>query len=121
MPFQPLLLIFSLRDDAHQFELKLKKFAALLEHGIEVTMWQMNRNSEFGAKTQDDFALKETQVQLKLNKRGEFLVQSALTFSMKGGYLSKALNRRKGTLFLHSFTFFFNLNCPHSRQSTVNS
>ena len=59
-------------------------------------MWQMNRNVEFGSDSQDDFALKGTQVQLKLHKRGEFLVQAALTFTMKGGYLSKALNRRKG-------------------------
>lgn len=89
----------SLRDDAHQFELKLKKFTHLLEQGIEVTMWQMNSNVEFGTASKDDFTLKSTQIQLKLQKRGDFLVQSALTFSMKGGYLSKALNRRRGKFY----------------------
>jgi hypothetical protein len=69
-------------------------------------MWQMNRNVEFGAESQDDFALKGTQVQLKLHKRGEFLVQAALTFTMKGGYLSKALNRRKGMSFFVCFYLF---------------
>lgn len=76
--------------------MKLKKFATILDQGIEVTMWQMNRNVEFGADSQEDFTLKGTSVQLKLQRRGEFLVQAALTFSMKGGYLQKALNRRKG-------------------------
>jgi hypothetical protein len=58
-------------------------------------MWQMNRNSEFGVDSPDDFPLKGTPVQLKLLRRGEFLVQAALTFSMKGGYLSKAISRRR--------------------------
>ena len=94
-----LTMLITERDDAYQFELKLKKFANLLEQGIEVTMWQMNRNAEFGVDAKDDFALKGTQVQLKLQKRGEFLVQAALTFSMKGGYLSKAISRRRGKPF----------------------
>ena len=76
--------------------MKLKKFANVLEQGIEVTMWQMNRNVEFGSDPKDDFTLKGSQVHLKLDRRGEFLVQAALTFSMKGGYLQKALNRRRG-------------------------
>jgi hypothetical protein len=86
------------RDDAHQFELRIKQFANMLEQGIEVTMWQMNRNVDFGTEAQDEFSVKGSQVQLKLHRRGEFLVQAALTFSMKGGYLSKALNRRKGKI-----------------------
>jgi len=85
----------TLRDEAHQFEVKLRKFATTLEHGIEVTMWQLNRNSEFVNESKDDFTLKSTQIQLKLQRRGEFLVQGALAFNMKGGYLSKAINRRK--------------------------
>jgi len=93
-----IFMLATVRDDAHQFELKLKKFATLLEQGIEVTMWQMNRNSEFGVDSPDDFPLKGTPVQLKLLRRGEFLVQAALTFSMKGGYLSKAISRRRGKL-----------------------
>lgn len=84
------------REEAHQFELKLKKFANVLEQGIELTMWQMNRNVDFGSNPKDEFTLKGSQVQLKLERRGEFLVQAALTFSMKGGYLQKALNRRRG-------------------------
>ncbi len=86
------------RDNAHQFELKLKKFQSMLEHGIEVTMWQLNRNSDFGSSSSDEFPLKGTQVHIKLQRRGDLLVQAALTFSMKGGYLSKAINRRKGKL-----------------------
>mmetsp|Transcript_4017 Transcript_4017/g.4625 ORF Transcript_4017/g.4625 Transcript_4017/m.4625 type:complete len:315 (-) Transcript_4017:51-995(-) len=67
----------------------------MLEHGIEVTMWQLNRNSDFGSSSSDEFPLKGTQVHIKLQRRGDLLVQAALTFSMKGGYLSKAINRRK--------------------------
>ncbi len=84
-------------DEAHQFEVKLKKFTNALEQGIEVTMWQLNRNSDFAAETKDDFTLKGSQIQMKLQRRGEFLVQGALSFNVKGGYLSKALmSRRRG-------------------------
>ena len=88
-------LFFS--DEAHQFEVKLKKFTNALEQGIEVTMWQLNRNSDFATETKDDFTLKGSQIQMKLQRRGEFLVQGALSFNVKGGYLSKALmSRRRG-------------------------
>lgn len=86
----------ALRDEAHQFEVKLRKFTSSLEQGIEVTMWQLNRNSDFTAQIKDDFTLKGTQIQLKLQRRGEYLVQGALSFNTKGGYLSKAINRRRG-------------------------
>lgn len=86
----------ALRDEAHQFEVKLRKFTSALEQGIEVTMWQLNRNSEFAAETKDDFTLKGAQVQVKLLRRGEYLVQGALAFNMKGGYLNRALSRRRG-------------------------
>lgn len=84
-------------DEAHQFEVKLKKFTVALEHGIEVTMWQLNRNSDLGLK--DDFTQKGSQIQVKLVRRGEYLVQGALVFNEKGGYLSKALNRRRGGMY----------------------
>jgi uncharacterized membrane-anchored protein len=83
-------------DEAHQFEVKLKKFTTALEQGIEVTMWQLNRNTDFAADSKDDFTLKGSQIQVKLQRRGEYLVQAALSFNMKGGYLSKALSRRRG-------------------------
>lgn len=76
--------------------MKLRKFAVSLEQGIEVTMWQLNRNSEFGAQTKDDFTQMGTQIQVKFQRGGEFLVQGALIFNEKGGYLSKALSRRRG-------------------------
>jgi len=71
-----------------------------LEHGIEVTMWQLNRNNDFGAQVKDDFTQKGSQIQVKLQRRGEYLVQGSLTFTLKGGYLSKALTRRKGGKYL---------------------
>jgi hypothetical protein len=92
--FQLCCCVYINSDEAHQFEVKLKKFTAALEHGIEVTMWQLNRNSDMGLK--DDFTQKGSQIQVKLVRRGEYLVQGALVFNEKGGYLSKALNRRRG-------------------------
>ncbi len=60
-------------------------------------MWQLNRNTDFATETKDDFTLKGSQVQIKLLRRGEYLVQAAIAFNMKGGYLSKTLlNRRRG-------------------------
>ena len=95
-----------IREEAHQFELKLKKNANVLEQGIEVTMWQMIRTVEFGSESKDEdhFTLQGSQVYLKLDRRGEFLAQAALTFSMKGGYSQKASNRQSGEWckFLHS-------------------
>lgn len=63
---------------------------------MEVTMWQLNRNTDFATEVKDDFTLKGSQIQVKLQRRGEFLVQGALIFNVKGGYLSKALSRRRG-------------------------
>lgn len=71
----------------------MRKFTMALEQGIEVTMWQLNRDF---APNKDDFTLKGAPIQIKLQRRGEYLVQGALCFNMKGGYLSKALNRRRG-------------------------
>ena len=70
-------------------------------------MWQLNRNSDFSNEVKDDFTLKGTQVQVKLQKRGDFLVQGALSFNMKGGYLSKAINRRRGGSFIYLLQFIF--------------
>lgn len=90
-----LILTCSYSDNAHAFELNLRKFGAMLEQGFEVTLWQWNRNSEFNPENDDDFAVKGSSVQIKLHRGGDFLVQASLVFSMKGGYLSKALNRRR--------------------------
>jgi len=84
----------ALRDSAHNFEMKQNKFSSMLEHGIEVSMWQLNRNADFGSSS-DDFPLKGSPMHIKLARRGDMLVQASLVFSMKGGYLSKALSRRK--------------------------
>ena len=73
----------------------MRKFCPTFEQGIEVTMWQLNRRAEY-AYVKDEFTLKSTPIQVKLLRRGERLVQAAIVFTMKGGYLSKALSRRKG-------------------------
>ena len=69
-------------------------FYQTLEQGLEVTMWQLNSTDEINSP--HNFTVKGTQVQIKLHRRGDFMVQAALVFTMKGGYLSKALNRHKG-------------------------
>ena len=62
-------------------------------------MWQMNKITEVVAgQSAIDFTLKSTPVTLKMHRRGDLLVQAVLTFTTKGGYLSKALGRRKGNL-----------------------
>ena len=87
----------ALREEVNQFEAKAQRFARILEEGIDVTMWQLNRNAGLGPEeTSDDFVLKSTAVNVKLHKRGDLLVQAVLSFSTRGGYLSKALGRKKG-------------------------
>lgn len=84
-----------LRDNAHAFELNLRKFGAVVEQGFEVSMWQLNKNVDLSPDNGDEFTVKGSSVQVQLHRNGDFLVQAALTFTMKGGYFAKALNRRR--------------------------
>lgn len=87
----------ALREEVNQFESKAQRFTRIMEDGIDVTMWQLNRNAGLGPEeTSDEFVLKSTAVHVKLHRRGDLLVQAVLSFSTRGGYLSKALGRKKG-------------------------
>eukprot|EP00521_Asterionellopsis_glacialis_P007948 CAMPEP_0195287286 /NCGR_PEP_ID=MMETSP0707-20130614/4408_1 /TAXON_ID=33640 /ORGANISM="Asterionellopsis glacialis, Strain CCMP134" /LENGTH=1669 /DNA_ID=CAMNT_0040347029 /DNA_START=146 /DNA_END=5155 /DNA_ORIENTATION=+ len=87
----------ALRDEVHQFEAKIRKFNSVLEDGLDVVMWQLNRNAaDLGASEErDEFALKATPLTVKMHRRGDLFIQAVLTFSMRGGYLSKALGRNR--------------------------
>jgi hypothetical protein len=84
------LLFF--RDEVRRFDIKSKQFKHLLEEGLDVVMWQLNVNHGNDGNT-PDFAMKATPVTLKLQRRGDLLVQVVLSFGTRGGYLSKALGR----------------------------
>jgi len=84
-----------LRDDVDRFEIKMHRFANILEEGIDVTMWQLNRSADIGGEEKDDFGLKSTAVAVKLVRRGELFVQSVLTFNLRGGFMSKTLGRHR--------------------------
>jgi hypothetical protein len=85
-----------LRDEVHKFESKLKKFKQTLEDGQEITMWQLNVTSnDTNGKESEEFALKATNVTLKMHRRGDLYVQAVLTFVLRGGYLSKAIGRNR--------------------------
>jgi uncharacterized coiled-coil protein SlyX len=84
-----------LRDEAHRFEMHMKDLYLKLEHGVEITMWQYNKTSDFTADSDGEYRVKGSQIMLKLQRKGELLVQAFLAFNTKGGYLSKALSRRK--------------------------
>ena len=93
-------------DEVHQFEVKMRKSYSVLEEGVEVSMWQLNRKMNLGPEeSRDEFALKSSAVHVKLNRRGDLLVQSNLTFITKGGYLSKALGRRRSKLLNEILSF----------------
>lgn len=87
----------ALRDDVHRFEIKMKKFMSMLEEGVEIVMWQLNRvqSDVAGGEAADDFALKSSHVTVKMHRRGDLFVQAVLTFMLKGGYLSKAIGRNR--------------------------
>lgn len=86
----------ALRDEVDRFEAKQSKFYHLIEQGMEITMWQMNRNTEINpGEKPEEFILKSAPVTLKMHRRGDLLVQAVLTFTTKGGYLRKTLSRRK--------------------------
>jgi len=86
-----------LRDEVRVFERKSKKFYSLLEEGIDVTLWQLNQSAEVSldGPATEEFVVKSSSMSLKLHRRGELLVQTVLTFNSTGGYLSKALGRRR--------------------------
>lgn len=86
----------ALRDDVHGFEGKMKSFLSLLEDGVEVVLWQLNRTVDIGAEETDDFAHKSQNVTVQLKKKGDLFVQSELSFILRGGYLSKAIGRTRG-------------------------
>lgn len=87
----------ALRDEVRRFEVKMKRFYPTLEEGIDVTMWQLNRNAELSPDAEsEEFALKASPVNVKLHRRGDLLIQAVLTFNVQGGYLRKALGRHRG-------------------------
>ena len=87
----------ALRDDVRVFETKVRRFYPLLEEGMEVTVWQLSPSSDIGvdASALDAFVTKSSTMTLKLQRKGDLLVQSVLTFNSTGGYLSKALGRNR--------------------------
>lgn len=80
-------------DEVRRFDIKSKQFKHSLEEGIDVVLWQLNVNHGGTDGDNEDFVSKATPVTLKLAKRGELLVQTAILFGTRGGYLSKALGR----------------------------
>ena len=76
-------------DEVKRFENKMKKYKHALEEGADATLWQLHRNEN----EKPEFVVKATPVYLKLDARGNSLVQAQLLFTARGGYLSKALGR----------------------------
>jgi len=83
-----------LRDEVHRFESQMKGFVHALEEGVDVTMWQMNRGEE--KKSPAEFSLKASHVTVRVQRKGDMWVQAMVNFTMRGGYLSKAIGRNRG-------------------------
>ena len=97
-----------LRDEVHRFESSMKGFVHSLEEGVDVTMWQMNRSEEKSSPAQ--FALKASHVTVRVQRKGDSWIQAMVNFTMRGGYLSKAIGRNRGgkssPIYLWRFLFF---------------
>ena len=89
-----------LRDEVHRFESQMKGFVHSLEEGVDVTMWQMNRGEEKNSPA--EFALKASHVTVRVQRKGDMWVQGMVNFTMRGGYLSKAIGRNRGGKFFGS-------------------
>eukprot|EP00980_Cylindrotheca_fusiformis_P023725 scaffold10871_cov177-Cylindrotheca_fusiformis.AAC.5 len=83
-----------LRDDVHRFESQMGKYIHIMEEGVDVVMWQLNRAEDKDAPA--EFPLKASHVTFKLHRKGDLLVQSMIEFILRGGYLSKAIGRNRG-------------------------
>ena len=74
--------------------MQLNRFVHTLEEGVDVVMWQLNRGEDKDAPA--EFPLKASHVTVKMQQKGDLLVQSNLQFILRGGYLSKAIGRNRG-------------------------
>jgi hypothetical protein len=72
----------------------MKHFVHNLEEGVDIVMWQLNRSEDKDAPA--EFPLKASHVTVKMQRKGDLHVQSVLQFSLRGGYLSKAIGRNRG-------------------------
>lgn len=84
----------ALRDGVHRFESQLTRYVHSLEEGVDVVMWQLNRSEDQDAVA--EFPIKASNVTAKMHRKGDLLVQSAIEFVLRGGYLSKAIGRNRG-------------------------
>jgi len=85
----------NLRDAVSTFENKLQKFTATIEEGVEVVLWQLDRNIE-GSETTDNFTCKATPIVLKFSRKADnvnSIREAFFTFSARGGFINKALGR----------------------------
>jgi myosin-5 len=82
-----------LRDEVHRFEAQMKGFVHTLEEGVDVVMWQMNKGESKDSLS--EFPLTASHVTIKMQRKGDLMVQSALNFILRGGYLSKAIGRNR--------------------------
>jgi hypothetical protein len=89
-----LSFFLSFSDEVHRFEAQMKQHGHALEEGVDVVMWQLNRGEEKDAPA--EFPLKASHVTMKLQKKGDLMVQGVLNFTLRGGYLSKAIGRNRG-------------------------
>lgn len=74
----------------------MKGFSHALEEGMDVVMWQLNRVADGSSPEGEDFAIRATNLTVRLHRRGDLFVQTVLTFNVRGGYLSKAIGRHRG-------------------------
>jgi hypothetical protein len=71
----------------------MKGFVHTLEEGVDVVMWQMNKGESKDSAA--EFPLTSSHVTIKMQRKGDLMVQSALNFILRGGYLSKAIGRNR--------------------------
>ena len=81
-------------DEVHRFESQMRQFVHHLEEGVDVVMWQLNKAEEKDSPA--EFPLKSSHVTVKMQRKGDLLVQSEINFILRGGYLSKAIGRNRG-------------------------
>eukprot|EP00934_Nitzschia_sp_Nitz4_P002310 Nitzschia sp. Nitz4//scaffold3_size479765//246480//251709//NITZ4_000105-RA/size479765-augustus-gene-1.601-mRNA-1//-1//CDS//3329550773//2310//frame0 len=83
-----------LRNDVHRFESQISTFTHHLEDGVDVVLWELVRGEDKDAPA--EFPFKQSHVTVKMQRKGDMLVQAVLNFTMRGGYLSKAIGRNRG-------------------------
>ena len=85
------LLTHECRDEVRRFEQKMDRFSQDFQEGLDLTLWQVNKNSLADSDDEDAFCVESQPVTAKLDLKGDKgesgLLTASVLFNGRVGYL----------------------------------